>query len=128
MAITQEDYKKLVALAVKNPDGCVFQRIEKLEDGRDLCLVIGWELGFDKGEDYQKQIGDNVYTLGQKIAVNIDDLQCDYGVDWYEPWDRLSGEVYGTDQAVTKNDTVDWINEQAVEIKKLLDNGELEVE
>ena len=127
MAISDKDYKKMVETAVKNPDGCVFQRIEKLEDGRDLYLVMGWEVGFDKGEDYQKQIGDKVYTLCQKIAVNIDDLQCDYEMDWHEPWDKLYGEVYGTDQAVIKNDTVDWINEQAVEIKKMLDNGELEV-
>lgn len=125
--IAKNDYESLVNLSIAHPEGTVYQPIETLPDGRKLCLVLGWSVGYDDGEDYQLKIGTTIYTLCRKLAVNIDDLQCDYGVDWYEPWDKETGDVWGTDSAVVKNEDVDWINEQAKEIKEAFERGELEV-
>lgn len=126
--ITKKDYESLIQLSLNHPDGTSYQPVETLPDGRKLCLVIGWQVGYDEGEDYQLKVGNTLYTLCEKLAVNVDDLQCDYGVDWYEPWDKKTGDVWMTDQSVVKDDDVDWINEQAKEIKEAFERGELEVE
>jgi len=104
-------------------NGTVYYPVKHLKDGRNLCLVFGWVDGYqDGGEDYQR----DGYTLCCKLAINIDDLQCDYDVDWYMPWDS-KGEVYDTNMALTRGfDDVDWYNKQANIIAKMLDTNKLE--
>lgn len=127
MGITKEDYNNLVQNALAHKDGVVWHTMETLEDGRDLCLVMGYEEGYDKGEKYQDEIEGTIWTLCQKLAVNIDDLQCDYGMDWYMPWDVKSGEVWDTDMSVKDDTDVDWYNDQAKSIVEGLESGTLEV-
>ena len=104
-------------------NGVIYQPISTLDDGRDLCIVFGWCEGYaDGNEDYQR----DGYTLCAKLAINIDDLQCDYDIDWYMPWDD-EGNVYDTDMALSKDfDDADWYNQQAEVITKALNAGQLE--
>ena len=127
MGITKEEYNNLVQNALAHKDGVAWHTMETLEDGRDLCLVMGYEEGYDRGEKYQDEIEGTIWTLCQKLAVNIDDLQCDYGIDWYMPWDVKSGEVWDTDMSVKDDTDVDWYNDQAKSIVEGLESGTLEV-
>ena len=109
-------------------EGVSWVPMEKLKDGREVCLVVGWGEGYDEDDGLiQQKVGDDVYTLCAKLAVNIDDLQADYGMDWYEPWDKKSGEVWDTDMAVSDASDFDWYADQAKKIAKGLDKGTLEV-
>ena len=106
-------------------NGVVYYPVKRLDDGRDLCIVFGYVDGYTDGdEDYQR----DGYTLCCKLAINIDDLQCDYDIDWWMPWDK-DGNIYDTDMALTKDyDDVSWYNQQAEIIAKMLNAGELECE
>lgn len=53
------------------------------------------------------------YTLCGKLAINIDDLQCDYDIDWAMP--EVGGVVWDTDTAVTIEALEFW-NNQAKEL------------
>lgn len=46
--------------------------------------------------------GDSI-VMG-KIAVNIDDLQSDYGFDWYMPYDEKTGDVWDTEREFYKDE------------------------
>lgn len=123
--ITSQDIKNAIdtLMSEDGTNGVVYQPVSTLDDGRDLCLVVGWVDGYDDGsEDYQR----DGYTLCAKLAINIDDLQCDYDVDWYMPWGD-NGDIYDTDMALSKNyDDVDWYNNQAKIITEALNAGRLE--
>lgn len=97
--ITIEDFKKGIEWASKNPDGCYFFKVGKTEDGKDIALVLGHVEGYEEGEKYQTKSGDTIFTLCGKVAVNIDDLQCDYNYDWYMPWDE-NGDVFDSETAI----------------------------
>ena len=75
-----------------------------------LAIVIGWEDGYDKEEDLiQQVVGKDVYTLCGKVAYNCDDLQCDYDIDWYMPWDK-SGDVYtGSEITIVSVEDMDYL-------------------
>lgn len=123
--ITKEMFENAVK-AFEDDDavnGTVYYPVRHLKDGRYLCLVFGWVDGYQDGnEDYQR----DGYTLCCKLAINIDDLQCDYDTDWYMPWDS-KGDVYDTDMALTKGfDDVDWYNKQADIITEMLNTNKLE--
>lgn len=122
--ITKKLFKDAIKARKDFIDGVTYIPVRHLKDGRDLCLVFGYEQGYARGDaDYQ--VDD--YTLCAKLAVNIDDLQCDYDIDWYMPWDK-DGNIYDTDMSVTKDcSSADWYNEAADIIANKLDNGELEV-
>ena len=107
-------------------DGTSWLGMGKLNDGLELCLVFGWDTGYDEGEAYQMRIGNTLYTLCSKLAVNIDDLQADFDVDWYMPYAE-DGEVYDTCMAVAEPFNYEWYKEQAKTIIEKLNNNELEV-
>lgn len=111
MPITKEQYFALVKKAKENKDATVWHVMEKLKDGRELCLVIG-------------QYCDR---LCQKLAVNIDDLQCDYDMDWYMPWSKEDYDVIDTQMVVTNSDESNWYNERAKMLKNWLNEGLCEV-
>ena len=129
--ITLKEYEECVKSAMNciGGDGTAWHVMGTLKDGRELCLVFGYEAGYDEDKSLEQIIQDGkVYTLCSKLAVNIDDLQADYDFDWYMPFATDgSGEVFDTDMAVCKPYSVDWYNEQAKEIINMFDEGKLEV-
>lgn len=127
MISTREDFKKAIEkMASGDIDGCMWLDMARLDDGRTLCLVLGWQDGYDVGEKYQQKVGDTLYTLCAKIAVNIDDLQCDYDVDWFMPWNE-DGDVIDTDMAIDSDGDFDWYEHEATNIADGLNKGSLKV-
>ena len=61
------------------------------------------------------------------MAVNIDDLQSNFGWDWHMPWRKDNNDIINTLMAVTKYDDSDWYNEQARMIAEELNKGLCEV-
>lgn len=109
-------------------DGVSYIPLSKTDDGKTIALVLGYELGYNDGEDYQVKVGNNTYTLCGKIAINIDDLQCDYDYDWYMPSNK-DGDIYDTDMALSKNHAEDltWFLGEAEEMINLMDKGVLTI-
>jgi hypothetical protein len=109
-------------------DGVVYFPLDKTEDGKTIALVLGYEEGYDKGETYQAIMGDVVLTLCGKIAVNVDDLQCDYDFDWYMPWGD-GGDIYDTNTALTDDHKGDlnYFMGEAENIIKLMKEGVLTI-
>ena len=64
-----------------------------------------------------------------KVAVNIDDLQCDYDFDWYMPWSE-DGDVYDTETSIGKSAgrTYDYLLNEAKFVLSELENSNLTVE
>lgn len=122
----QSAWDKMLSSMLKDSNGCTWVDIETLEDGRKLALVMGYQTGYDEGEEFQIKENGTVWTLCAKLAVNIDDLQCDYDVDWYMPYTK-DGDVYDTEMAVTSKTDLEWYKEQAKIIAKQLNEGTLEV-
>ena len=109
-------------------DGVSYMPLSKTDDGKTIALVLGYELGYNDGEDYQVKVGDKTYTLCGKIAVNIDDLQCDYNFDWYMPSNK-DGDIYDTSMALSKNHAEDltWFLSEAEEMINLMNKGVLTI-
>lgn len=122
----EQEIEEKIKWAYENEDGVAWLSMGKLKDGRELCLVFGWSSGYEKGEDYQKKVGDELWTLCSKLAVNIDDLQCDYEIDWYMPYYE-DGDVCDTEMAVSKSFDLDYYKKEAKELIKLLNKGEITV-
>lgn len=108
--INRKDFKNSVEWVKKNHDGCSYIRVAETKQG-DLCLVFGWD--YDEKE------------VIMKLAVNTDDLQCDFDYDWEMPFDE-KGNVWDT--MMTADETeLDWIEKEAVEIVKALNEGKVKV-
>lgn len=127
MSITKEEFRELVEKAKNNIGGVVWHVMGKLDDGRELCLVMGWSEDYEEGEDYQIEKDENLYTLCAKLAVNIDDLQCDFEWDWRMPWWKENYDIANTQIAVTKHGDSEWYNEEAEGMIKELNKGLMEV-
>lgn len=114
-------------------DGVSYIPLDKTPDGKTIALVIGWQDGYDDGEKWQVKMPmldgeDLIFTLCGKIAVNIDDLQCDYNFDWYMPYGD-SGDIYDTDMALTGDyeDDLAWLLSEAKDMIKLMKKGVLTI-
>ena len=123
-------YRDAVEYLLEN-DGTAWVALGKAKDGTEICLVLGWQDGYDEDSDsYQKKEGDTLYTLCGKLAYNCDDLQCDYDFDWYMPYAE-NGDVYDTSMAISKrsegSDFAWWLGECDT-IITLLNKGELKAE
>lgn len=127
--IKSQDIKNAIKTLTENHNGTVWQALENTESGKTLCLVYGYAEGYDKGEKYQVIENGKTYTLCAKLAFNIDDLQCDYDVDWYMPYNE-NGDVYDTDSAITDDyqALADYYNKEAKIIIDLMNKGELVIE
>ena len=126
--ITKKEFENAINEMVANKDsGVWYCPLQTLENGQELCLVLGWEEGYDKGEKYQQEVDGTIYTLCGKVAVNIDDLQCDYDVDWYMPYTE-DGDVYDTNTAIVDADDLDFFVGEAKAIAEMMNNGELKIE
>lgn len=112
--ITYQDFNRAIHNKHKSVDGVIYQEIGKNHRGDMLYLVFGYDEGYDKDENlYQVEENGIVYTLCAKLAYNIDDLQCDYDIDWYMPY-LENGDVIDTNQAVGKiHYGEEWYNSQA---------------
>lgn len=118
-----KEYKFIIDAMVKDDDkrGCRWIEVTKLKDGRSLCLVLGYNDG-----------GIENNTLVGKLAINVSDLQCDYDVDWYMPYDKYN-RVYdtqmyiGSKSKVLMENDLEWFNRQAKNIAKFLEIGLLTV-
>lgn len=110
-------------------DGVSYIPLSKTDDGKTIAIVIGWQDGYDDGEKWQVKYGDNlIFTLCAKVAINIDDLQCDYNFDWYMPSNK-SGDIYDTDTALSgdyKRDLA-WLLSEAKEMINLMNKGVLTI-
>lgn len=93
----------------ENHDGCSYITMRKTKQG-DLCLVFGWD--YDRKE------------VVMKLAINTDDLQCDYDIDWTMPFD--DEEVWDTEMTA-EVDSLDYMNKQAGLIAKAIERGEATV-
>lgn len=126
--ITLKDYEKAINIMQDIDSGTYYFELGKTDDGKAIALVLGYELGYNDGEDYQVKCGDKTYTLCGKIAVNIDDLQCDYDFDWYMPSNK-DGDVYDTSMALSKNHAEDlaWFLGEAEEVIKLMNENVLTI-
>lgn len=125
--ITEKDIREKVEWVRKN-DGVAWFNMGQLEGGRELALVIGWGEGYEKNEcDIQEQSGDTLYTICSKLAVNIDDLQCDYAWDWFMPWDKKTGEIWDTETTVPNDYKIplDWYVKESKEMLKAFKEGEI---
>lgn len=119
--IDRKDFKNSVEWVKKNHDGCSHIRVAETKQG-DLCLVFGWGVI----EEYNEGIY-HVEKQGvlMKLAVNVDDLQCDFDYDWEMPFDE-KGNVWDT-MTTAEETTLDWIEKEAVEIVKALNEGKVKV-
>lgn len=114
-------------------DGVSYITLDKTDDGKTIAIVIGWQDGYDDGEKWQVKMpllnGEKlIFTLCAKVAINIDDLQCDYNFDWYMPSTK-DGDIYDTDSALTgdyKRDLA-WLLSEAKEMIKLMKKGVLTI-
>ena len=115
---------------VKKNDGVAWFNMGWLPDGRELALVIGWGEGYEKDKNLiQEKSGDTLYTTCSKLAVNIDDLQCDYGMDWYMPSDKETGDIWDSDMAVPSDYNIDvkWYEQESKAMLEAFKKGEIEV-
>jgi len=127
--ITLKEFKNGIKQMTNNYiDGVVYYPLGKTDDGKTIALVLGYEDGYNDGEDYQVKCGDTLLTLCGKVAINIDDLQCDYDFDWYMPSNK-DGDIYDTNMALSKNHAEDltWFLSEAEEMIKLMDKGVLTI-
>lgn len=123
-------YRDAIKYMLEN-DGTAWVALGRTKDGTEICLVLGWEGGYDEASgNYQKKEGNTLYTLCGKLAYNCDDLQCDYDFDWYMPYAE-NGDVYDTSMAISKrSDGEDfaWWLDECDTIITLLNKGELKTE
>lgn len=83
---------------VSDPIGTYFAEI-----GNGVFCVVG-AIASD-GRSYSDDIG---YTICCKMAVNCDDLQCDYDVDWVMPFDE-GGYVMDIEHIIYKGSNLNRI-------------------
>lgn len=83
--------------------------------GGDLYYVMGADnaKNYDAEDLKELALTDNGNPIVGKIAVNCDDLQCDYDMDWNMPYNSETGDVWDTETNFYNNDNV---NARASEI------------
>lgn len=127
--IKSQDFQNAIDALTKNGAGTIYQEVSRMNDGKTLYLVFGYEEGYEKGEKYQVQEEKTLWTLCAKLAFNVSSLQCDYDVDWYMPYNKC-GDIYDTNSALTDNfkSLADYYNHEAKEITQLYNNGEINID
>lgn len=127
--IKANDFANAVKTLQQNHDGTVYQEVGTTDNGEKLYLVFGYQAGYDKGEAYQVEENDTVYTLCAKLAFNVDSLQCDYDGDWYMPYND-NGDVYDTDSAITKDfeGLAEYYNQESENIIAMMNDGKITIE
>ena len=95
--------------------------------GRDVAIVLGWTDDYAEGgaKHQIRQFG-KTWSLCGKIAINIDDLQCDFDYDWAMPLTKF-GDVYDSEHAIDDK-SFDYLKDEAEFVMFELKNGTLKIE
>ncbi len=101
--ISYSEFENGVKKALEQKDGVVFFKIGKTPRDKDIAIVIGWDDACGLDEDMEANYIENHYILSAKVAYNCDDLQCDYGWDWYMPEIKETNDVFDTGLFLSKN-------------------------
>ena len=57
MNITLKDFEKAINIMQDIDSGTYYFELGKTDDGKAIALVLGYELGYNDGEDYQVKVG-----------------------------------------------------------------------
>ena len=79
------------------------------EDNNDWAIVLGWADGFEPNEF--DDCMDGTYSLCAKIAYQPYNsaMQCDYDVDWIQPYDEATNEVDETEIAIFSGCDMEYV-------------------
>lgn len=126
--ITLAQLREDIAWLDENKCGCCYHEVACTDKGTVLCIVVGWEDGFEEAPAGTPR-ADGTWRICAKLAYqhanNV--MQCDYDVDWLMPYDPKTGDVDDTSTEVdgSRHD-VKWLNEEARRVwkdwRKVLDN------
>lgn len=89
----------------KGGEGCSYYKLGTTVNGTMLYYVMGFQnddIDEQDKNNYIMSSDGNALLLG-KIAVNCDDLQSDFDIDWNMPYSNVDGEVYWTQDEFHKN-------------------------
>lgn len=103
--------KSSVKELMNGSEAVYFYRLRVDEFGRDWCIVLGWNNGFDKTDTDTSYVCEEYpeYHICAKIAYNDSMLQSDYQFDWLQPWDNETGDVDDDDSDIPQCTTEkDW--------------------
>lgn len=83
----------------KESGGCYhFHTVEMDDKGinKNVSIVLGWQEGYDKEND---KYCDDGYRLCVKVGYQPVNsmMQCDYDIDFYQVYDKETGDVYDTE-------------------------------
>lgn len=118
--ITLDELRSDIEWLEKNKCGCCHHEVACTDEGTVLCIVVGWEDGFEKAKA-GTPLADGTYRICAKIAYQHANncCQCDYGVDWLMPYDPKTGNVDDTSTSVScDRHNVKWLNDEARRVWK----------
>lgn len=75
--------------------------------------MLGWSDGFEEKPDDDNL--DGTWRICAKLAYQSKRsvMQCDYDIDWYMPYDEVTGEVDDNEVSIYPNtdleETIDWL-------------------
>ena len=85
-------------------------------------------MGADDAKNYDAEdlkelaLTNNGNPIVGKIAVNCDDLQCDYDMDWYMPINDRTGDVWDTETNFYNNEDINALSSEIIaEYNKMKD-------
>lgn len=130
--LTKDQLRKAIESMVDEKcDGTWHCKIGQYKE-RNVAIVLGWSCDYDVASQpvahYLRKFG-KTWTLCAKIAINIDDLQCDFDYDWAMP-QYGDGDVYDTEHAVVADADAElaYLKDEAEWVLQGLRNGELTLE
>lgn len=84
----------------KDEGGCYHFNKTTIKNN-NLFIVLGWADGWDEETDNDKYCDDG-YRLCVKVGYqDVNNMmQCDYAVDFDEPWDKATGDTCGGEIAI----------------------------
>lgn len=95
--------------------GCCFQKVAETDNGTSLFIVLGWSDGYDVAAPGTPN-ADGTYRINSKIAYQHSNniMQCDFDVDWNQPYNVETGEVDDTStEVVATVAEVNRLNDEA---------------
>lgn len=118
--ITLDELKADIAWLDERKCGCCHHQVAETGEGTVLCIVVGWEDGFDEAPA-GTPLADGTWRICAKVAYQHANncCQCDYDVDWLMPYDPDTGDVDDTSTEVNATvSDVNWLNKQALRVWK----------
>lgn len=100
----------------KESGGCYrFHTVEMDDKGinKNVSIVLGWQDGYDKGND---KYYDDGYRLCVKVGYQPVNsmMQCDYNIDFYQICDKETDDVYDTEIDLYPDSDFEHIAERIV--------------